>query len=175
MKKISLLLAILLMVSFGVSGAAADTSFEIVTSVSDVSQVRVGDANKNPSSVSTFESIGEIEQITISNVDGIGLTHPLGVYAMTNVSGTYTVSTTATPLRIGEEGFILKYTVTVDSTDYVVDSAAGTSITFISSFSQSSGLSFAKQNFDVTVAATDLEAAESGDYSSTWTIELIKD
>lgn len=176
MKKFSLLIAILLIVSFGLSAAVADSAqFTINTAVTGISDVRVGNQGKDFQSKSDFVGINEVPSITIGPLNeetGAGMEHPLAVYAMTNVNGTYSVTTTAKPLRIGVDGFILKYTVTVGGTDYEVDSAAGTAITFISNFSQSNGLSFAKQDFTVSVTEDDFEAAEAGTYSATWTIEL---
>jgi len=173
MKKLSLLLAILLIVSFGVSAATDSTEFNIATSINDVVGVKVGAQGGQINTYSGFSSYAAIPSVTIVGGNGGTLSYDLEVYAMSNVAGKFTVSTTATPLRIGEEGYILPYTVTVDgSAGELVNSSAGKAITFINNFDQTNGLTFASKKFSVGVTEDALFAAESGDYSSTWTIEI---
>ena len=182
MKRISLILIILILIVFGVSAGVEDTaSLHLSTSVIGVSSVIVGEEQALPESKSEFEGIPlmgtELSPIVFS--EGLNLNQYFAVYAMTNVDGTYSVETTAKPLRNGvngASGYILPYSVTIGSGNpVVVNTAAGEELTLISSFVQSNGLSFAKSGeVALSIASDDFAAAESGSYVSVWTINLIK-
>lgn len=185
MKKIGLILITFLLITFGLSADAVDsTSLHMVTSVAEMSQVVVGNHGASlPTTKSSFESAGPIATEEDPFVFGWNegdfySEHYFAAFVMTNVPGNYSVGATAEPLTTGQQnGYALPYSVDIGGTvTKITDSSA--SLTLINNFSvlASDGLSFDKSGtVTLTVNLSDYEAAGSGNYSSTWTIELIKD
>ncbi len=186
MKRISLVLIVLMLIVFGLSADPADTaSLHMSTSVLPISKVMVGDSNKIlPTEKSSFEAVGPIATeddpfIFGLNADGVYYDkNYFAAFVMTNVPGNYSVKTKAQPLKTsGTTPYVLPYYVQIGSGAAAKVGGSGLDLTLISSFTvlEAGGLSFAKSDtVTIDVKYNDWESAGSGDYSSIWTIELIK-
>jgi len=177
MKKLLFILTLLFLFTLNIGAASTEdsTSFNIATDIAGLTQVIISDGAYNPTDKASFEYISPMGADSDNPVifinDGFNTSHPLAVYAMTNVPGSYTIKTTAKPLK-NAGGHVIPYSVKVGNGSPVVVSA-NTNITF-STFNQSSGLYFVKQTFDLSVTSDALSSAEAGSYTSAWTVELIK-
>ena len=185
MKRIYLILIVLILAVFGVSAAVADTaSLYMSTSVDPIAQVLVGDSNKIlPTEKSSFEAVGPIATEDDPFIFGYGEqsfngTNYFAAFVMANDPGTYSVSTTAQPLKTsGATPYVLPYYVKIGSEAATKVEGSGLALTLISNFSvtEAGGLMFAKSDtVTIEVKEDDYEKAGAGDYSSTWTINLIK-
>lgn len=186
MKRIYLILIVLILAVFGVSAAVADTaSLYMSTSVDPIAQVLVGDSNKIlPTEKSSFEAVGPIateeNPFTFGWAAGQAFngTNYFAAFVMANDPGTYSVSTTAQPLKTpGATPYVLPYYVKIGSEAATKVEGSGLALTLISNFSVTAaeGLKFAKSDaVTIEVKENDYEKAGAGDYSSTWTINLIK-
>jgi len=172
MKKLSLLLAILLIVSFGVSAADASTEFYMGTKVSASYGLKIHDNNDViPATLDDWGGLTLKGESSQNSVDVVGAI-TLKISAMTNISGTYKATASALPLSADNIGTKIGYTV--NSTP-VAKGATDPVLIELLSFTQGSndGLKFATEEFTITLSSADLEIAQaSDDYATTWTIEL---
>lgn len=183
MKKISLILVVLLLVSFGLSADPADsTSLHMGTSVVGQTSVVVGDYDVSvPEDLQGFKSIDPVA--TSDNPFQFGYDdnsfdgkRSFKIFTMTNVAGSYLVTTTAMPLSNGGANpYYLPYSVQIGTDNPVtVDSVTGESLTLMS-FSASGGMNYnGSAEIKLNIEETDYQEAAQGSYTSVWTIELIK-
>lgn len=184
MKKISLILVIILMVTFGVYAddppALGDTaSLHLSTIVEGFADVLVGDYTETlPESLSDFRSLSAVgtatDPLVFSTGSGGNMEQHFAIYVAANEPGDYEVKTTAKPLK-NSGGYIMPYTVQVGTGNKLaVNSENGTELTLINEFTVS-GLTL-KRSLDVNleILSSVFDSAEAGAYSSVWTIELIK-
>ncbi|MCK9472011.1 MAG: hypothetical protein M0Q88_09710 [Bacilli bacterium] len=175
MKKLSLLLAILLIVSFGVSAADANTTLNIATEVADQFGLVIHTGNA-PTSLSDFNGLTSagtaVDPIAFDDTDITNeSTRTLTVSAMTNKTSAYKVSVTAEPLSATGQTTPIGYTVSpASSSAIVVDEEK----TFdLMTFNATGGLFFSSKDFGITLSASDWENAGAGEYSTQWTVSLV--
>ncbi|MCB5231241.1 MAG: hypothetical protein WDA17_00055 [Sphaerochaetaceae bacterium] len=180
MKKISLLLIVFLVIGFSLSAetTVVSTSFKMGTEVEEITSVIVGffDSAK-PTSVSHFEAVTEAGTTSTPlffNPED-PLYHGIAIFTMTNVPGSYSVSTTAMPLVNGN-GYILPYSVKIGNANPVkINASSGQGLTLMGNYTASGGLFFERSDdIELSIADADYEVAQVGEYTSTWTINLIK-
>jgi hypothetical protein len=185
MKRISLILIILILIVFGVSAAVADTApLHLSTSVDPITQVIVGGHNVAlPDSLSSFTGIDEIGTSGnpfVFKYDGESWEgeHYFSAFVMTNDPGSYSVTTTAEPLKTsGQNVYAMPYYVTIGTGSATKVEGSSVALTLINSFTvtEAAGMAFAKsETITLSVEADDYQAAGAGNYSSIWTINLIK-
>ena len=182
MKKFGLILIIFLMITFGLSATpAASSDLYMSTEVVGFSEIRVADGTLAlPDSKSGFESLvimGSEESPIVFYSQGVGGadgSYPLGIFVMSNTPGTYSVTSTAMPLK-NSGGYIMPYSVKIgDEASITVNDNAGSPLTIIDEFKVEDGLTFGKSDvINVSILAVDFEAGQAGTYSSVWTINLI--
>ncbi len=186
MKKFGLILIIFLIITFGLSAAVADSSeLHMSTSVAGVSHVVVSEYNSStPSTWDAFTTVQQNPTGTSDNPFLLGVqgesyneTADFSIYVATNVPGSYSVTTTAEALTTGPGGYVLPYSVQIGGANpVVVNDTDGEGLTLMSfTVNESDGLKIEQSSKVIlTVAQSDYFNAGSGEYSSTWTIELIK-
>lgn len=171
---------ILLVVGFGVSAATVDsTTLNLGTKVDSVTSIIVGYSMfENPTDTVDFEGIvasglaGTSENPLMLTTVGPEM---IAIFTMTNVPGSYSVSTTAMPLK-NADGYILPYSVKIGNASAVeVSTLAGANLTLIDTYTASGGMFFERSaDIYLSVADDDFKAAQAGAYTSVWTINLIK-
>ncbi len=183
MKKISLVLVIFLMITFGLSADNPSAELHMSTNVSPMSEIVIADYESDGvDSLLAFRGLapsGTEDNPFTFGPDGNGFdgSSTFAVYMMTNVPGTYSVTTTANPLKTTSGSYSMPYSVTVGSGNPQQIGSEGVQLTFLSGIVVGSGdgLSF-EQSAEVTLTVTEADylAAGAGSYTSVWTVELIK-
>ena len=176
MKKLSLLLAILLIVSFGVSASTdATTDFNIATTVADQFGLIIHTSDV-PETLSDFNSLTAagttIDPIAFDDSDITNeSTKTLTVSAMTNKTSGYKVSVTAEPLSATDQTTPIGYTISSDNANDIVINEEKTFD--LMTFNATGGLFFSSKDFGITLSASDWENAGAGVYSTQWTVSLV--
>jgi hypothetical protein len=184
MKKRILSTALILMILVGLSANnPPQTTFTIGTFIGELAGLIVHDVTQSdPSSIDDWASlnpIGTSGDPVWLGTDSEGGNQPsyrnVALSVMINTAGNYTVESTMGPMTSPNGGKI-GYTVALNGVQNPIEIESGDpSGTFtMLSISDVTGLTFTTQKFTVTMDADDSESAIAGTYSSTWTINLIK-
>ncbi len=174
MKKALAILLVLLVAGVAFGANDASTNLYLQTAVGDQFGVVITTPSADPTNKLEFAELTPVgtsgSPIVFTDT---ALSKSLEVHLMTNKNSAYTVTVLANPMIASGVTTKIGYTVTPlgGSTFSVLSSSSDVPIT-LNSIVATAGLRFSSKEFTIAMSKADWDLAESGTYSTTWTVNL---